>query len=238
MPREADPKKRVSPQLPSEDAVAAYFRDRPEALLARPEICAALGLTAAIRPDGAIELQRVLIEKLRSELEQVRARYDGLLAVGRHNLAAQSRVHAAVLALIEAKSFEHLVHVATEELVEIMDLDAVSLCIERCDESLPRRVASHIRLIEPGTVERELGDRGVILRGPVPPEPELFGPAAPLVRSSALLRLAPHPDVPLGLLALGSRRAREFQPGRSTELLSFLAQGFEASIRGWLALPA
>ena len=67
---------------------------------------------------------------------------------------------------------------------------------------------------------------------------ELFGAAAGLVRSEALIRLSIGDATPEALLALGSRDAEHFQEGQGTELLGFLARVVEGSIRGWLNLPA
>ena len=80
-----------------------------------------------------------------------------------------------------------------------------------------------------GTVGRE-----VVLTGPVVADPALFGSAAPLVKSQALLRLQLKRDAPCGLLALGSREATRFHSGQGTELLAFLGRGLELCFRGWL----
>jgi uncharacterized protein YigA (DUF484 family) len=68
-------------------------------------------------------------------------------------------------------------------------------------------------------------------------DPILFGPAAGLVRSQALLRLNIGKLAPQGLLAVGSRRDDYFHPHQGTELLSFLARTIDYHIRVWLDLP-
>jgi uncharacterized protein YigA (DUF484 family) len=50
------------------------------------------------------------------------------------------------------------------------------------------------------------------------------------VRSAALARLHPARDVPVGLLALGSR-GDDFYSGQGTELVGFLARVLEFCIR-------
>jgi uncharacterized protein YigA (DUF484 family) len=70
------------------------------------------------------------------------------------------------------------------------------------------------------------------------PEPRpIFGPAADLVKSEALLRLHPSSHTPTGIIAIGSRTEGTFDPGQGTELLAFLARVVELCIRTWLGLP-
>jgi uncharacterized protein YigA (DUF484 family) len=69
-------------------------------------------------------------------------------------------------------------------------------------------------------------------------DPIIFGPAAPLVRSQLLLRLELMPEVPLGMLALGSRDPLLFQELQGTELVNFLARAVERSLRFWLEWSA
>ena len=65
-------------------------------------------------------------------------------------------------------------------------------------------------------------------------DPALFGEAAGLVRSQALLRLSFSRSAPLGLMCIGTRTADTFQPGLGTELLTFLARTLEITIAQWL----
>jgi hypothetical protein len=62
----------------------------------------------------------------------------------------------------------------------------------------------------------------------------LFGGAAGLVRSQALLRLAFGRNAPAGLLCIGTRQLGRFHPGLATELLAFLARALGITIAQWL----
>jgi uncharacterized protein YigA (DUF484 family) len=62
----------------------------------------------------------------------------------------------------------------------------------------------------------------------------VFGSAASLVRSAALLRLRPGRSVPAGLIALGARSPDFFHPRQGTELITFLARVAERCIHRWL----
>jgi len=67
---------------------------------------------------------------------------------------------------------------------------------------------------------------------------QVFGPSAGLVRSQALIRLAPSKGSPPGLLALGCRDGGKFHSGQGTELLQFLCRLLERLFRTWLDLPS
>jgi len=83
-----------------------------------------------------------------------------------------------------------------------------------------------------------LGKGALTLLKAVPKgDPLVFGPGANLVRSQALIRLAPSKGSPPGLLALGSRDEKKFHPGQGSELLQFLCRLLERLIRTWLDLP-
>ncbi|MEI9985008.1 MAG: hypothetical protein WDN69_18470 [Aliidongia sp.] len=53
-----------------------------------------------------------------------------LIATSRSNLSSQQRIHAAVLALLAATSFEQLIQTVTTDLAVLLDIDVVTLCIE------------------------------------------------------------------------------------------------------------
>ena len=62
----------------------------------------------------------------------------------------------------------------------------------------------------------------------------MFGGAAGLVRSQALVRLGFGRAGPQGLMCIGTRKLGTFHPGLGTELLSFLARAVEITIAQWL----
>ncbi len=168
-----------------------------------------------------------------------------LIATSRANLQNQTRVHSAVIAMLAATTFEHLITVVTEELTLLLDIDAVGLCVEtapakgRLGGPNGAALAAGVQVLEPGSVDELIGTgHDALLRSDVVGDPALFGAAAAgLVRSDALVRLRVSSAAPIGLLALGARKPGVFHPGQGTELLSFLAQVIEHSIRAWLDLP-
>ena len=228
--------KRVSE--PSAAQVAAYLRRHPDFIFRHPEVLESAKAPFKTRGDGVVDLQHFMVERLRGEIQRLRSEQDDLIAVSRDNVSTQGRVHKAVLALLGAPSFEHLIEVVTTDFAVLLDVDVVSLCIEGSEEPLPRIGMGGVHLLETGTVTRLLGaKREVLLRADAEPEPSIFGGAASLVRSDALVRLSVGSTSPAGLIAFGTRHPGFFNGGQGTELLSFLARVLEHCIRGWLDLP-
>jgi uncharacterized protein YigA (DUF484 family) len=65
----------------------------------------------------------------------------------------------------------------------------------------------------------------------------VFGGAAGLVRSAALMRLGGGRGLPLAVLGIGARGMGRFQPGRNTDAFRFLAEVLEHCLRKRLGLP-
>jgi uncharacterized protein YigA (DUF484 family) len=234
------------PELAAAD-VASYLRRHPDFLINRPDLLAVLAPPARDMGDGVVDLQRFMLERLRTDVARLKLVQRKLVTTSRANLQNQTRVHNAVLAMLGATTFEHLITVITEELTLLLDIDAVGLCIEtapgktnRLSGAGGRTLAAGLQMLEPGSVDELLGaGHDVLLRADVVGDPALFGTsAAGLVRSDALVRLRVSTATPIGLLALGARKPGLFHPGQGTELLTFLAQVIEHSIRAWLDLPS
>jgi uncharacterized protein len=218
--------------------VAAFLERHPDFFAEHPDLLDSLSAPAPENGDGVVNLQRFLVERLRQQLTDARRAHDNLIAIGRANLTIQARVHRAVLALLSARSFEHLIETVTTDLAVILDLDAVSLGVEQGKEGLPPVRLDGLVQLEPGTVDELIGrGRTVTLADRTNGQGALFGAAASLVSSQALIRLQVSRKTPPALLALGSRRVKQFHEGQRTELLTFLARALERSIRAWLNLP-
>ena len=219
--------------------VAAYLRRHPDFLASRPDLVTVLAPPERELGDGVVDMQRFMVERLRSDVARLKLVQRKLISTSRNNLTSQGRVHTAVLALLGATSFEHLIAVITDELTMLLDIDAVGLCVESSQHGgaqLPSNTAG-VQMLEPGSTDELLGNANVLLRSDVIGDLALFGPqAASLVRSDALVRLKVSRHAPAGLLALGARRPGIFHPGQGTELLVFLGQVIEHVIRAWLDL--
>lgn len=220
--------------------VAEFLRANPDWLAENPDVLQGLAPPNRAGGDKVVDLQHFMVRRLQDEIGRLQGHQRELVAASRFNLSAQGQVHQAVLMMLEAASFEHLIHIVTRDVAQALDLDAVTLCVEPLVDG-PHGAAKTpgVYVLEPHGVDSRIGQgRDSMLANDVPADPAVFGPAAGLVRSQALARLKASRRSPEGLLALGSRDPERFHQGQGSELLGFLAKTLERLIRGWLHLPA
>jgi len=219
--------------------VATYLRQHASFLAEHPDLLQVLAPPAQQRGDGVIDMQQFMLQRLQTEVARLKNQHRALITTSRANLASQARIHQAVLTLLAAPSFEHLIQIVTTDFAVLLDADVITLAVESASCGQSHLSVRGVQLLERGAVETMFGpDRDVLLRGDTQGDPAVFGGGAGLVRSAALLRLKVSPQAPAGLLAIGSRRAGKFHPGQGTELLGFLAKSLSVVIAGWLDLPA
>lgn len=226
---------------PTGRQVLDYLRERPNFLRKHPEVMATLAPPERALGDGVADIQEAMIRRLQTDQHDMKELYRELVVTSRDNLASQGRVHAAVLAVLGARTFEHLIEIATTDLAVHLEVDVVGLCVETMEKPCPSAPKAGVRILEIGVIDELIGPRrDVRLRNRVggQGDPAVFGAGAGLVHSEALIRLEFDATAPVGLLALGARHDDRFQPGQGTELLSFLARVLARSIRSWLSLPA
>ncbi len=222
----------------SADQVAGYLRRHPDFLNHYPELLDVLTPPARARGDGVVDLQQFMVERLRRNNGELTRLRDELVATGRSNLATQSRVHEAILALLRAGSFEEFVETITTDLTVILDLDVVTIGVEKAAEGAAWKPVAGVYCLEAGSVDALLGPSGnMLLREDIVGDPAIFDGGAGLVRSDALIRLKISSTSPPALLALGSRQTGAFHAGQGTELLAFLSRVLEVTFRAWLHLP-
>ncbi|HET8727729.1 MAG TPA: DUF484 family protein [Alphaproteobacteria bacterium] len=216
--------------------VAAWLAEHPDFLNQHPDLLARMNPPPSTRPDGVVDLQSFMAERLRSEVERLKGQQRAIISATRANHNSQNRVHAAILFLLDAENFEQLIQTITTDLAVLLDLDVVCLLVESNGQDIPHALAAGIRVVDEGFVARMLADRDIVLQGDVQGDETLFGAGAGLVRSQALARLNVSSEAPPCLLALGSREPDMFQDGMRTELMSFMARVLERCIRSWLDL--
>lgn len=219
--------------------VAEYLRSHPDYLVRHPDLLTVLTPPSRRTGDTVVDMQQFMVERQRREMERLRDAHDELVEMSRGNLSTQGRIHAGVLRLLAARSFEHLIEIITQELAHTLRCDAVTLCVEGEKSLLPRAIRGGLFVLRPGEIDAILGsDNDVVVRQrPQVGLDQVFGPAAGLIRSDALLRLRVSRAAPIGLLGIGSRRDDYFPPQQGTELLAFFAHAVEHCIRVWLDLP-
>lgn len=223
------------------EAVADHLAQNPDFLLQHPELIAILTPPSHRRGDNVVDMQRVMIESLQRDLVRGRGVQDELVQAGRRHRTRQSRVHRAALDIIAAASFEDVIQVLTTDLAVHLDVDVVALCVE-ADGEAPASASGAmggVHMLAPGAVSDVMGgERAVLLRPTVAPALAIYGAAAPLIASDALLRLDIGPRSPIGLVALGAREEGRFDESQGTEPFRFLARIIAITIGTWLDLPA
>ena len=234
---EAAPTPDVPGQVGARD-VLGYLRRHPDFLDRHPEALSLLRGPARDIGEGIHDFQHFQIERLRRELARVTLDHRTLIAASRGNLASQGRTHKAAIAILAASSFEQLLQIITTDLAVLLDVDVVTIGVESSAAPSGRLGLHGIHLLRAGSIDALLGaERNVLLRADLPGDAVLFGGAAGLVRSQALLRLGFGRGSPTGLLCLGTRQVGRFHPGLSTELLTFLARVIGITISQWLNPP-
>ncbi len=239
------PAEPVLPALPARSSgigaaeVAAYLRQHPDFLVEHSELLQILTPPSQQRGERVVDMQNFMLQHQRAEIARLKSQHRVLVGTSRANLASQARVHAAVLALLGASSFEQLIQIVTTDLAVLLDADVVTIAVESSGPQRPRLNHQGVQILDPGTVDTVLGvDRDVVLQSDAEGDPALVGDGAGLVRSAALLRLSVSTAAPAGLLCIGMRRPGKFHGGQGTELLGFLARSLGITIAAWLDLPA
>lgn len=220
------------------DDVLAYLKANPNFLQKTPEAVDLL-VPPKDKSNGrrVADFQYYLVEKARSEKADVEKQTADLIQNARSNMHNLTRIHSAVLKLLEAESFQDFIHTITMDLNAILNVDITCLVVESNGHDMASLNLNGIRLVPEGTIDSWMSDKEHILENDIHGMEEIYGGGAGLVRSQALLRIDISMNTPPTLLAFGSRDANTFQKGQGTELVSFLARIIERSMRAWLYMP-
>ena len=182
-----------------------------------------------------ISFEERAVAKLRQRLGAVEEANQDLIAFARGHSGAVTSIHEAVLAAIDADSFEALIHVVTQEWPLILGLDAVSVALIVGDKGF-RADVNGVQAVASQWIERTMSEvDGVTLRNVGRGHP-LFGPASSLIRSEALIRLDADAPLPSGLLVLGQRSSQNLDTHHGSELLLFLGRSITSMMRRWLTI--
>ncbi|NQW00418.1 MAG: DUF484 family protein [Rhodospirillales bacterium] len=217
-------------QLPTEEDVVAYLRRNPDFFKSHADIMSEVVAPERWTGDGVVDLQRVMLDRRTSEIDELRNCAQEVIETSRSNMSTQTRTHAAVLAAVTANGFAHLVQVLADDWPFLLDVDVVTIGFEPPHVPDPRIVGAGIQQLEKGDVDRFVGpDRDICLYRDISDDGHLFGSGAGLVKSAALARVRPSMASPVGIMALGSR-GNVFHPGQGSELIGFLVRVLESLI--------
>lgn len=193
--------------------------------------------------DGAapnvLDFQATAISRLRARADALAQDNRVLAQLRRGQSSATAQVHAAVLAALDAGSLDHLIHIITQDWVDHLAVDAVALALATPGQGL-RIAGQGLQFVSARAIASWLPHRGDVDIRSVATGSELFGPAAPLIRSEVLVRLRLPTPYPTAVLAIGSRvplpEASAGQDSASvTELMGFLGAATGKLLVSWLS---
>jgi hypothetical protein len=215
----------------SEGAVIRYLLTNPHFLTDHIEILRRLVPREEWSGEAVIDLQTIMMDRSQEAVDDLRSATRSVIETSRNNMSIQSRCHAAVIAIVEAETFDEVMQVVSEDWPAMLNVDVVTLGFEFTQAPLPAMLNSHVRKLPLGTTRQLLGaDMNVRLFGDIVDDGTLFGEASGIAHSAALARIDTGYELPPGLLSLGARDDT-FKPGQGTELLSFLACILTVSVR-------
>ena len=221
-----------NPAEAAAQAVKAYVRLNRERLAKDGELLALL-LPKPFEGGGVRDFQHYVIEKLRDEIAALRAERDGILGARARASRLGDGVRRLVLDLLDARTFEEAISVATGA-APAFGADHAALCVE--GEGAAPRGCEGVRLIVPGTASAVLGRdaSGAILSGC---GGILLGERGTDCASVAVFRLRLGNHAPAAVYVVAAREAGRFDGDELAADLGFFARALERSIRAWLDLP-
>ena len=216
--------------------VIAYLRRNPHVLLNNPELLTAISPETRFETDTVVvDMQRFVVERLRRQVDDLRASSDNLVTTTRSNMSLVERTMECALALLYARDFTELAQVLHDDLPVHLGVDAVAIAFET--DTVPGDAGNIVRTLHPGSVNALMGgEHASRIRAETEGETALYGSAAGLVRSDALVALPDGEGLPAGLFAVGCRNPGHFEEGQGTELIAFLGHVTRYAVGRWWTL--
>ena len=206
--------------------ISDHLRDHPEVLSElleeHPALLDALSRRELQGDEVLVDFQQQRISSLSNALDKRSDVHEELIDTSRSNLQTQLQVNETIIEMIGCRDLESLIGYISRDMSQTLRLDAVILCVESRDQRFPF-IREPVMSVKQGGLTAVFSDGSTIILGqPSTQSRTLFGPAADLVQSQALIRLdvegAPTPIA----LVMGDRNADYFHRGQATHLLRFL----------------
>src|SRR5882724_13565086 len=163
-------------KLITADDVVAYLKTHPDFFERHPELVETLVLAPRVQGPGVIDMQQAILKRLRSEIERLNSERTEIIANSKQNQMVQNRIQAAVISIIQATTFEKMIHGVTHEMPELLDVDFITLAIE-ANADAPKRVPVRgVYVLAPGAIDAAIGpDKHARLRADIAGEEAFFG---------------------------------------------------------------
>ncbi|MGV6812121.1 MAG: DUF484 family protein [Brevirhabdus sp.] len=194
--------------------------------------------------NNIVDLRGIAMERLEARLDRLEDTHRSVIAAAYENLAGTNQIHRAILALLDAQTFEAFLLGLRTEIAEALRVDNIKLVVETALEEDDAKVESLNDVLivrRPGFVDDYIraGRRGpgrkVVLRQVAEAGEEIYGEAAGWTHSEALLKLCLGPGRLPAMLAMGAEDPHQFRANQGTDLLTFFTGVFERVMRRWLA---
>lgn len=218
------------------DDIIQWLKSHPDFLQKNPDVIQYLIPPKQQNGKGIADFQTYMIERLKADKTEAIETAKEIVETARHNMNNQTRIHRAVLRLLEAESFEEFIESITSDLTTLLNVDITSLVIESDEQKIPHVTLPGIRIVPAGTLDKWMAGKNILHQSDISGVETVYGAGANLVRSQVLVRVDVSQKTPPAILAFGSRDPMMFQVGQGTEQVSFLAGVVERCIRSWLHL--
>jgi uncharacterized protein YigA (DUF484 family) len=211
-------------EVVAEEDVAQYLEDHPDFFERHESLLGELKLPH--RTAGTVSLVERQVSTLRQKNLQLESRLRELVSVARGNDELAQKIHGFATRLLEAGSRAQVVEVAEELLRSSFAADnAVLVLFDTGSDEFPednrflRRIDRNDPALNPfKTFMQSSEPRCGLIRDTQ--KDFLFQTDAPEIGSAALIPLGE--SCSTGLLAIGSRDAEHFNPGKSMDFMSRL----------------
>ncbi len=219
------------------DDIIAWLKANPDFLKKHPEAIDFLIAPKEENGRKVADFQSYMIERLKADKSEAIETAKEIVETARNNMNNQSRIHRAVLRLLEASSFDEFIETITTDITSLLDVDITTLVVEADGREIPHIHTNGIRVVPEGTIDNWMRGKNVLLQSDISGIETIYGAGATLVRSQTLVRIDVSMHTPPAILAFGSRDPHLFQPNQGTEQVLFLARVVERQFRTWLMLP-
>jgi hypothetical protein len=215
----------------SADDVLDFLRDNPDFLTDNPEIFEYQNLVETKKEKGIADFQSYLVKKLRADREAVMDTTREIVEISRINMQNLSRIHEAVLNVLDCETIEEFAQILTTDICNLLDIDLAAFVFE-ADRSVTQYVnLPGIRLVPEGTIDSWMQGDTHLLESNIHGVEEIYGGGATLVRSQAVMRLDVTTTIPSSVIAFGSRDPDMFTKGQGIEMVAFLTRVIEKSLQ-------
>ncbi|MCL2469684.1 MAG: DUF484 family protein [Alphaproteobacteria bacterium] len=215
------------------ETIRAYLLENPLFFEENADILEDLTPPAKRLGQGVQDFQKYMLSKLQDDYIALKSEHEDLIDLMQHNLQRQNRMGAAMLALMDAKTFEETLAIICHEFVTMLDHAAVGFFLE-AGGWLDLGDYDGLRVVGPGIVSRWLNGQDLVMEEVRCGQKDLFGERYQYVRSQALVRVVLRPGLPHGLLALGHADPTYYATTIATEQVELLGGMIERCLGRWI----